>query len=66
METKIYRTTMKAARSMQIVKEDPSLHPSWLDEEAMGARMRAWMTKGSEPSSNDSPDALPNSPTTED
>ncbi len=32
METKIYRTTMKAARSMQIVKEDPSLHPSWLDD----------------------------------
>lgn len=61
METKIYRTTMKAARSMQIVKEDPSLHPSWLDEEAMGARM----TKGSEPSSKDSLDILPSSPPTE-
>ena len=66
METKIYRTTMKAARSMQIVKEDPSLHPSWLDDGSEWARIKAQAKQKSAELQRASPDALPNSPMTED
>ncbi len=66
METRIYGTSRKEARCRQIVKEDPSLHPSWLDEETAGRQIRELIMSRSRESPEASPDALPNSPTTED
>ncbi len=56
MESKIRRTTMKAAHSLQIVKEDPSLHPSWLDDGSW-ERMKKSIRKQWQQLRKDSPDA---------